>query len=112
VADLSFISLSLVLPALRSVAVSGADFLLLVKPQFEVGKETVPRGGVVRDPRLWRATIDGVVASGRSQGLGLAGATAAVPPGPAGNREFFVHLREGAAADERVVEEALEEARP
>jgi 23S rRNA (cytidine1920-2'-O)/16S rRNA (cytidine1409-2'-O)-methyltransferase len=111
VADLSFISLTLVLPALVPVAVPGADFLLLVKPQFEAGKKTVPRGGVVRDPSLWQAAIDKVVACGRTQGLRLAGASASFPPGPAGNREFFVHLRADAAGDEGVVERALQEAR-
>jgi 23S rRNA (cytidine1920-2'-O)/16S rRNA (cytidine1409-2'-O)-methyltransferase len=112
VADLSFISLTLVLPALAAVAEPGADFVLLVKPQFEAGREAVPRGGVVRDPDMWRAALDKVVASGRSLGLATVGAAAATPPGPAGNREFFVHLRRGAAVDEAAVERALEEAAP
>jgi 23S rRNA (cytidine1920-2'-O)/16S rRNA (cytidine1409-2'-O)-methyltransferase len=112
VADLSFISLTLVLPALATVAAPGADYVLLVKPQFEVGRKAVPRGGVVRDPDLWRAALERVVASARPLGLEPAGAVAATPPGPAGNREFFVHLRRGAAGDDAVIEGAVREAAP
>ena len=111
VADLSFISLTLVLPALAAVADHRADFVLLVKPQFEVGRKAVPRGGVVRDPDLWLAALDKVVASGRALGLGPAGAAVATPPGPAGNREFFVHLRHGAACDDAAMERAVGEAK-
>ena len=95
VADLSFISLTLVLPALRAVALDDADFILLVKPQFEVGKDEVGKGGVVRDPNLWRAAIRRVVERAAELGLGLAAAVPSEVPGPAGNREFFVHLRDG-----------------
>lgn len=96
VADLSFISLRVVLGALVECAAADADLLLLVKPQFEAGPERVGRGGVVRDPEVWVETMTDVVAAGAGHGLGLAGATYAHPPGPAGNREFFVHLRRGA----------------
>lgn len=82
----------LVLPALASVADRGADFILLVKPQFEVGRADVGKGGVVRDPQLWRSAVEGVIEVGVSLGLGPRGAVASSPPGPAGNREFFVHL--------------------
>jgi 23S rRNA (cytidine1920-2'-O)/16S rRNA (cytidine1409-2'-O)-methyltransferase len=111
VADLSFISLRTVLPALASVARDDADYLLLVKPQFEVGRAAVGKGGVVRDPNLWRRAIDDVVEAGRRLGLELQGATASELPGPAGNREFFVHLRRGAPGRADVVERAVEEAR-
>ena len=110
VADLSFISLTLVLPALAAVAGPRADYVLLVKPQFEVGRKAVPRGGVVRDPDLWRAALDQVVASAGELGLGVAGVVPATPPGPAGNREFFVHLRSGAVSDEQSLERAVGEA--
>ncbi len=110
VADLSFISLTLVLPALSAVAAEDADFLLLVKPQFEVGREAVPRGGVVRDPRLWREAIEKVVGAAGALGLGLVGAVVAEPAGPAGNREFFVHLHRGVEGDHAAVDRALEEA--
>jgi 23S rRNA (cytidine1920-2'-O)/16S rRNA (cytidine1409-2'-O)-methyltransferase len=110
VADLSFISLELVLPALVAVASRHADFVLLVKPQFEVGRQSVGRGGVVRDPSLWEAALRRVVDAGRRLGLGTAGAVAAEPPGPAGNREFFVHLRRGAQVDTDVIRAAIDEA--
>lgn len=98
VADLSFISLTLVLPALVAVAAPDADHVLLVKPQFEAGAEAVGRGGVVRDPAVWEAALRRVGAAAVQHGLGLAGATVSSLPGPAGNIEFFWHLRRGAAA--------------
>jgi 23S rRNA (cytidine1920-2'-O)/16S rRNA (cytidine1409-2'-O)-methyltransferase len=96
VADLSFISLALVLPALRRVAAPGADFALMVKPQFEAGREAVGRGGVVRDPAAWRSAMTTVIDAGAGLTLGLAGACASPLPGPSGNVEFFVHLCSGA----------------
>jgi 23S rRNA (cytidine1920-2'-O)/16S rRNA (cytidine1409-2'-O)-methyltransferase len=110
VADLSFISLAIVLPALRAVAEKKADFVLLVKPQFEAGRDAVGKGGVVRDPDAWRAAIRSVVASGEELDLSLAGAVLAEPPGPAGNREFFVHLREDGSAAGSVIDRAVEAA--
>ena len=112
VADLSFISLSLVVPALASVAKRDADQLLLVKPQFEAGREAVGKGGVVRDPGAWLASLEKVVRAGAAAGLGLVAAAVAEPPGPAGNREFFVHLCRGGDAGGRVLEAAVEEALP
>lgn len=108
-ADLSFISLTVVLPAIVACVDEDADHLLMVKPQFEVGKESVGRGGVVRDPVLWRSAIDKVVEAGARLGLGLVDATASDLPGPAGNREFFVHLRRGAASEGDPVGRALQE---
>lgn len=110
VADLSFISLTLVLPAVAPLATEDADFVLLVKPQFEVGREAVPRGGVVREPGLWREAIERVLGAAGALGLGLVDAVVAEPPGPAGNREFFVHLRRGVAGDPEAVKRAVEEA--
>jgi 23S rRNA (cytidine1920-2'-O)/16S rRNA (cytidine1409-2'-O)-methyltransferase len=95
VADVSFISLTLVLPAVVAAAGPDADYVLMVKPQFEVGKDAVGPGGVVRDPALWEAAIERVVEGAGQLGLGLAGAAASGLPGPAGNREFFVHLHRG-----------------
>jgi len=97
VADLSFISLRLVLPALVACAAPGADFVLMVKPQFEVGREQV-RGGVVKEPALRSQAVVGVAAAADSVGLGVAGVTASPLPGPAGNVEYFLWLRRGAAA--------------
>jgi 23S rRNA (cytidine1920-2'-O)/16S rRNA (cytidine1409-2'-O)-methyltransferase len=95
-ADLSFISLRLVLPALIRCASPDADFVLLVKPQFEVGKDRVGTGGVVRDPELRREAVASVAAAAAALGLGVAGLVASPLPGPAGNVEFFVWLRRGA----------------
>ena len=95
-ADLSFISLGLVMPALAGCAAPDADFLLLVKPQFEVGKGRVGAGGVVRDPALRAAAVTGVAAAAAGLGLGVAGVTASPLPGPAGNVEYFLWLRRGA----------------
>ena len=109
-ADLSFISLTLVLPALKRVAAEDADFVLLVKPQFEVGKEQVPRGGVVRDPTLWREAVAKVVAAAARLDLALIDVAPSPLPGPAGNREFFIHLRSGAAPNAQALDAAVAEA--
>jgi len=95
-ADLSFISLSLVLPALIRSAAPDADFVLLVKPQFEVGKDRVGAGGVVRDPGLRRDAVASVAAAAAALGLGVAGLVASPLPGPSGNVEYFLWLRRGA----------------
>jgi 23S rRNA (cytidine1920-2'-O)/16S rRNA (cytidine1409-2'-O)-methyltransferase len=97
VADLSFISLRLVLPALAGVTRRDGDLLLLVKPQFEAGREAVGRGGVVRDPAARAAAVGAVADAGTPLGLGVAGVCPSPLPGPAGNLELFLHLRAGAA---------------
>ena len=99
VADLSFISLRTVLPALAGpVAASGADLVLLVKPQFEAGRAAVSRGkGVVRDPAEWLAALAGVASALHDAGTGIVGAMASPLTGPAGNVEFLVHGRKGPA---------------
>jgi 23S rRNA (cytidine1920-2'-O)/16S rRNA (cytidine1409-2'-O)-methyltransferase len=95
VADLSFISLRMVLPALVNCAAPGADLVLMVKPQFEVGRERLGSGGVVRDP-LIRADAVRVVADAATElGLGVRGVVASGLPGPSGNVEFFLWLRAG-----------------
>jgi 23S rRNA (cytidine1920-2'-O)/16S rRNA (cytidine1409-2'-O)-methyltransferase len=95
VADLSFISLRSVVPALvGEVAAPGADLVLLVKPQFEVGRAAVSRGkGVVRDPALWQDALVGVASALVSAGTGIMGAMASPLTGAAGNAEFLVHAR-------------------
>jgi len=95
VADLSFISLTLVLPALVSVTTTDADFVVMVKPQFEVGREKLGAGGVVRDPALRLGAIEEVARSAWEVGLGVAGVTASPLPGPSGNVEYFLWLRRG-----------------
>ncbi|WFE56681.1 TlyA family RNA methyltransferase [Micromonospora sp. WMMD712] len=104
VADLSFISLRLVLPALTACTRADGDLALMVKPQFEVGRERVGAGGVVRDPALRAEAVLDVSTAAAQLGLGLAGVTASPLPGPSGNVEFFVWLRRGvpAADPERV----------
>ena len=96
VADLSFISLRLVLPALAACTEPDGDLALMVKPQFEVGKERVGAGGVVRDPALRAEAVLDVTATGAGLGLGVAGVTASPLPGPSGNVEFFVWFRRDA----------------
>lgn len=96
VADLSFISLRLVLPALAVATRQGGDLLLLVKPQFEVGREAVGKGGVVRDPQAWAEAVRSVAAAAAQHGLGVAGLCPSPLPGPSGNVELFLHLRAGA----------------
>jgi 23S rRNA (cytidine1920-2'-O)/16S rRNA (cytidine1409-2'-O)-methyltransferase len=96
VADLSFISLSLVLPALAACAAPDADFALMVKPQFEVGKGRVGAGGVVRSPEDRADAVRSVCAAAWRLGLGVRGVTASPLPGPSGNVEYFVWLRRGA----------------
>ena len=95
VADLSFISLTLVLPALVSVSRTGADFLVMVKPQFEVGREKLGAGGVVRDPSLRKAAVQEVADSAYDMGLGCLGVVASTLPGPSGNVEYFLWLKRG-----------------
>jgi 23S rRNA (cytidine1920-2'-O)/16S rRNA (cytidine1409-2'-O)-methyltransferase len=92
-ADLSFISLTLVLPALVACAAPQADFVLLVKPQFEVGRGNVGAGGVVRDPGQRAAAVSAVAAAALAAGLGVAGIAASPLPGPSGNVEYFLWLR-------------------
>ena len=93
VADLSFISLRMVLPALASSAAPLADLLLMVKPQFEVGRERLGSGGVVRDPVIRADAVREVAAAAAGLGLGVRGIVASSLPGPSGNVEFFLWLR-------------------
>jgi 23S rRNA (cytidine1920-2'-O)/16S rRNA (cytidine1409-2'-O)-methyltransferase len=96
VADLSFISLTKVLPAVLGCAAARFDCLALVKPQFEVGRELVGRGGVVRSPDHRRAALVKVAAHARETiGAEVLGFASSGLPGPAGNRESFVWLAEG-----------------
>ena len=93
-ADLSFISLTKVIPALVSLAAPGADFLLLVKPQFELERGAVSRGGIVRDPALHRRAVESVRNAVRAAGLSVEGECTSRVPGAEGNLEFFLHARQ------------------
>jgi 23S rRNA (cytidine1920-2'-O)/16S rRNA (cytidine1409-2'-O)-methyltransferase len=95
VADLSFISLTLVLPALVAVAKTSTDYLVMVKPQFEVGREKLGAGGVVRDATLRKFAVQEVADVAYDMGLGCEGVVASLLPGPAGNIEYFLWLKRG-----------------
>lgn len=97
--DASFISLTLVLPAVRRLMADPFDIVALVKPQFEVGKGQVGKRGVVRDAALHRAALERVVRCATDLGLGVAGMTASPLLGPMGNREFFCHIASGAGGE-------------
>ncbi len=107
VADLSFIPLGLVLPALVRCARPGADLMPMVKPQFEVGRENLPSGGVVRDPQVRASAVRRVAEQAGELGLGVRGVVASPLPGPSGNVEFFLWLAAGAPP---LVEEDLQRA--
>ncbi|MGZ4495679.1 MAG: TlyA family RNA methyltransferase [Nocardioides sp.] len=107
VGDLSFISLELVLDALLSVTAPDGDLALMVKPQFEVGKDRVGKGGVVRDLDLRASAVIGVAEAAARRGWGARAVTTSPLPGPSGNVEFFLWLRRGEAtigADEVTAE--------
>jgi 23S rRNA (cytidine1920-2'-O)/16S rRNA (cytidine1409-2'-O)-methyltransferase len=93
VADLSFISLRTVLPALIACTEPGGDLLPMVKPQFEVGKQRLGSGGVVRDPELRLEALTEIASFAAEAGLAVHGAVASPAPGPAGNVEYFLWLR-------------------
>ena len=97
VGDLSFISLTVVLDALIRVTVPDGDLVLMVKPQFEVGRDRLGKGGVVRDPDLWVAAVTTVSDAGGQRGWGTVLVTPSPLPGPSGNVEFFLWMRRGVA---------------
>jgi 23S rRNA (cytidine1920-2'-O)/16S rRNA (cytidine1409-2'-O)-methyltransferase len=109
-ADLSFMSLRLVIQALARCAAPGADLLLLVKPQFEAGQEAVGPGGVVSDPAEWRGVLTSVVEACAREKVATVGLMASPLRGPAGNVEFLLHGRLGLPVLERAGEGAIEEA--
>lgn len=109
VADLSFISLTVVLPALIGVTAPGGDLVLMVKPQFEVGKDRLGKGGVVRDPELRAGAVRTVAGAANQLGWGISGITASPLPGPSGNVEYFLWIRRTAAAlDETMLLSAID----
>jgi len=98
VGDLSFISLTLVLDALVGVTARDGDLVLMVKPQFEVGRSRVGKGGVVRDPELRAEAVTTVADAAAARGWGARAMTVSPLPGPSGNVEFFLWLRRGPSA--------------
>ena len=110
VADLSFISLVTVAPALAVLTTPDADLVLLVKPQFEAGRARIGKGGIVRDPAVHRAVLDEVVDGLARAGLGVRAVLASPIRGADGNVEFLVHVTHGvptvdSSALDRIVEE-------
>lgn len=93
VADLSFISLTLVMKALAGATAPGGDLVLMVKPQFEIGREQLSRTGVVNSPLQRRKAVDTVLASGYAAGLSVHGLARSPLPGQDGNVEFFLWLQ-------------------
>ena len=107
VADLSFISLRTVAPKLLTLTTDDADFVLLVKPQYEAGRARLGRGGIVRDPEVHAAVLHEVVAGLDEAGLGVRSVAPSALRGADGNVEFLVHARRGRAT---VAPDALDEA--
>jgi 23S rRNA (cytidine1920-2'-O)/16S rRNA (cytidine1409-2'-O)-methyltransferase len=113
VGDLSFISLALVLDALLGVTAPHGDLALMVKPQFEVGKERLGKGGVVRDPALRAETVVGVADAAAARGWGARQVATSPLPGPSGNVEFFLWLRRGPATiDDEAIHTVVRSAAP
>jgi 23S rRNA (cytidine1920-2'-O)/16S rRNA (cytidine1409-2'-O)-methyltransferase len=112
VADVSFISLTKVLPTVLAAAAPRFDCLAMVKPQFEVGRERVARGGVVRDAEDRRVALVAVGEAARGLGAAVLGYASSGLPGPKGNRETFVWLAEGARGGVDDLEAAAREVEP
>ena len=94
--DASFISLKLILPVVWTLAAPAADIVPLIKPQFEVGKGKIGKGGVVRDAELRQAAVEAVLKHARELGLAALGVIASPLKGPAGNQEYLAWLRKNA----------------
>lgn len=109
VADLSFISLTLVLPALVS-SCPGSMMMLMVKPQFEAGREQVGAGGVVRDRGIRAQTVLSVARAAEDEGLSVYGVAASPLPGPSGNVEYFLLLKPNSSEGEALVGQVLQQA--
>jgi 23S rRNA (cytidine1920-2'-O)/16S rRNA (cytidine1409-2'-O)-methyltransferase len=110
--DVSFISLAKVLPAVLACAADRFDCLALVKPQFEVGRGQVGKGGVVRDAAARRRALVDVGAAARQLGAAVLGYASSGLPGPKGNLETFVWLAEGARGGRLDLEGAAREVEP
>jgi 23S rRNA (cytidine1920-2'-O)/16S rRNA (cytidine1409-2'-O)-methyltransferase len=112
VIDVSFISLRTVLPAVLGCAAPRFDCLAMVKPQFEVGRERLGKGGVVRDPALRREALTAVAQAALDLGASFGGFASSGLPGPKGNRETFLWLREAARGSVAAVADAAREVEP
>lgn len=109
VVDVSFIGLGRILAELASF--TDADLVVLVKPQFEAGREVVSRGrGIVRDPVVWREVLAAVQVAAQAENLGAVAGIVSPLRGAAGNVEFLLHLRPGAPGDDLDIEALVSEA--
>jgi 23S rRNA (cytidine1920-2'-O)/16S rRNA (cytidine1409-2'-O)-methyltransferase len=91
--DVSFISVTKVLPAISPLAKAGGDFLILIKPQFELEKHLVGKGGIVRDAALQEKAVASVISAATALGLEIVGVRPSHITGAEGNQEFFLHAR-------------------
>lgn len=107
VGDLSFISLTLIIPALIEVSAPDAEMLLMVKPQFEIGKDRLGSGGVVRNPEHHVETVETVARCAMDLGMGINAIEASPLPGPSGNVEYFIYMLK--SSDRRILSEDLNE---
>ncbi|MFW5941311.1 MAG: TlyA family RNA methyltransferase [Chloroflexota bacterium] len=102
--DVSFISLRLILPQVKQWLAENGDVVALVKPQFEAGRDQVGKGGIVRDVKVHRQVLEGMISWAEAESLGASGLIRSPIEGSAGNVEFLLWLRPGRAADGRVAE--------
>jgi 23S rRNA (cytidine1920-2'-O)/16S rRNA (cytidine1409-2'-O)-methyltransferase len=114
--DVSFISLAIVLPAVLACMTETYDVLAMIKPQFEVGRAQIGKGGVVRDPGARRAALVSVGQTALAAGASVLGYHSSGLPGPSGNRETFIHLaeltRESSSIEDQVLHEMAREIEP
>lgn len=112
VSDVSFISLKLILPAAHKWLRPDGEMVVLIKPQFEAGRERVGKGGVVRDPLVHRMVLEDLLGWAQAHGFGPQGVALSPIKGPAGNIEFLAWLQPGreAAPLDKLVEQGLAEA--
>lgn len=108
VADVSFISLRLVLPVVARLLASEGEAVVLIKPQFEAGRGQVGKKGVVRDPAVWRGVLDSLLSAAAEAGWAVRGLTRSPIRGPAGNVEFLAHLSPAGAAEGIDLSEGIE----
>ncbi|HEY4977987.1 MAG TPA: SAM-dependent methyltransferase, partial [Candidatus Acidoferrum sp.] len=101
VADVSFIAVKKVLPGAVQCAKPGADFLVLIKPQFELEREEVGKGGIVRETELHHKAIEGVRHAAEAHGLRCLGVLPSKLMGAEGNQEYFLHARKAAGVESR-----------
>lgn len=112
-ADLSFISLEMVMPVLTRALAASGNLLLLVKPQFEAARSQVRPGGLVHDPDVWAAALSRIAAAGENLGLSVAGVAPSRIRGAEGNQEFFLWARaDGQSDKQKLIQDAVMIARP